>query len=184
MNHSTAGFCVTCILVSVLAGCGRESQTDSSQAGGKPAPTVSARSAEGDATLKRMVSGVSASKDQALVDLKFELKARPQIGQPLDIEIALLPKVGADNMQVTYIAAEALQVQPVKVPAEYRNVQAGNIYRHQVSVVPKDSGVYYLSAVVMIDSRETGSLTRTFAIPVLVGEPPDPVPAAGTEATH
>jgi hypothetical protein len=182
MNHSTAGFCVTCILATVLAGCGRESPTDSSQAG-QPAPAVSARSAEGDATLKRMVSGVSASKDESLVDLKFELKARPQVGKPLDIDIALLPKVAADSMQVTYISADALPVQPVKVPADYRNVQAGNIYRHQVSVIPKDIGVYYVSAVVMIDS-ETGSLTRTFAIPVLVGEPPDPVPASGTEATH
>ncbi|HZF26762.1 MAG TPA: hypothetical protein VEZ88_10920 [Steroidobacteraceae bacterium] len=184
MNHSTVGLCLTCILATALSGCSREPEGESSPVADKPATTVSAKSPEGDAAFKRMVSGVSASKDNSSVELKFELQARPQIGQPLPIEIALLAKVNAESMQLIYVSPEALVLQPIKVPAQYHNVQAGNIYHHQVSVTPRNSGVYYLSAIVMLDNRETGSLTRTFAIPVLIGAPADAPAAPGTDPAH
>ena len=71
------------------------------------------------------------------MDLKFELKSRPQIGEPLAIEVALLPKLSADTMRITYISTDALAVQPVMLPAEYHSVQAGSIYHHEVTVIPR-----------------------------------------------
>ncbi len=120
-----------------------------------------------------MVSGVAAGRAaDAVVDLKFELKARPEVGKPLAIDVALLPRVATDVMNVTYLAPDGLAVQPTAMPSKYEHVQAGSVYRHQATVVPSDNGVYSLSAVVMVQT-DTGDVTRTFAIPVVVGAPPD-----------
>jgi hypothetical protein len=51
-------------------------------------------------------------------------------------------------------------------------VQRGSVYRHQATVIPKDNGVFSLSAIVMVQT-EAGDVTRTFSIPVVVGAPPD-----------
>ncbi len=171
MNRLLAGSILGLMLVAAFAGCSREPQNAQAPTTATPS-TPSKTAAESDAALKRMVSGVSAGKNDATVDLKFELKARPQVGQPLTIEVALLPKLVAETMRVTYIATDALAVQPVTLPGEFHNVQAGSVYHHEVSVIPRDNGVYYVSAVVLLDS-DTGSVARTFAIPVVVGPPPD-----------
>ena len=180
MNRLLAGFILGLIfLLAALAGCDREPQDAQGPAAATSAKQSKAAPAD-EAALKRMVSGVSAGKEDSTVDLKFELKARPQIGQPLAIDVALLPKLAADTMRVTYISTDALAVQTATLPGEYHNVQVGGVYRHEVTVIPRDNGVYYVSAVVVLDS-ETGSATRTFAIPVLVGAP-EAVPAVADQA--
>ena len=179
MKYVTAGSVLGLVLATTLFGCGRDPAGDNAQVAATPGAAVSARDPESDAALKRMVSGVSAGKDESTVGLKFELQDRPQIGQPLTISIALLPKVTANTMRVTYISTDALAVQPGAAPAEYRDIQSGIVYRHELSVVPRDNGVYYVSAVVLLDS-DTGSIARTFAIPVVVGAPADQ--AATTES--
>jgi hypothetical protein len=126
-----------------------------------------------------MVRGVSAGKQGELVDLMFELKARPQVGEPLTIEVAMIPRVSSEQMRATFIATDGLTVRPSNAPPEYRNVQADSVFRQDVVVVPKADGVYYLSAVILLHT-ETGDVSRTFSIPVLVGPPPDD--SAGTAA--
>jgi hypothetical protein len=169
MKHVMAGSVLGLVLAMTLFGCGREPASDNAQVAATPA--TAAKSPASDAALKGMVSGVSAGKDES-IELKFELKDRPQLGQPLTISIALLPKVSANTMRVTYISTDALAVQPGAAPAEYRDIQSGSVYRHELSVVPRDNGVYYVSAVVLLDT-DSASIARTFAIPVVVGAPAD-----------
>ena len=140
---------------------------------GAPAGARAAPTADVDEATRGMVSGVAAGRAaDAVVDLKFELKNRPEVGQPVTINIALLPKVATDVMHVTYLANEGLTVQPSTMPSRYEQVRAGSIYRHQATVVPQANGVYSLSAIVMVQT-DTGDVTRTFAIPVVIGAPPD-----------
>jgi hypothetical protein len=120
-----------------------------------------------------MVSGVAAGRAaDAVVDLKFELKSRPEVGKPLTIDVALLPTVNTDVMNITYLAADGLTVQPTPMPSKYERVQAGSVYRNQAIVTPKENGVFSLSAIVMVQTA-TGDVTRTFSIPVVIGAPPD-----------
>lgn len=180
MKRITAGL-IFLVLAAGLFGCKREAGSDDAQAAATTPKVVSAKTPESNAELKRMVSGVSAAKDESIIDLKFELKDRPQLGQPLDITIALLPKVSAATMRVTYTSADTRALQATAEAAEYRDVQPGNIYRHELNVVPKDNGVYYVSAVVLLDS-DAGSISRTFAIPVVVGGPSDRPASVGANA--
>ncbi len=56
---------------------------------------------------------------------------------------------------------------------------AGSVIRHVVRVVPKEDGIFALSATVAMDLAND-SLTRTFSIPVIVGDGM-PEPAAKAE---
>jgi hypothetical protein len=180
MKRITAGF-IFLALATALLGCKREAASDDAQAAATTPTVVSAKTPQSNAELKRMVSGVSAAKDESIIELKFELKDRPQLDQPLDIAIALLPKVPATTMRVTYSSADARALQATAEPAEYRDVQPGNIYRHELNVVPKENGAYYVIAVVLLDS-DAGSISRTFAIPVVVGGPSDQPASVETKA--
>ncbi len=139
----------------------------SDSAGGK----ANAPRAADEAT-RNMVSGVTGGRQGELLDLKFELKSRPQVGEPLMIDVALIPRVASPTLRATYIATDGLAVRDSDVPAEYQNVQADSVYRQQLTVVPKENGVYYVNAVVTIQT-DAGDLSRTFSIPVLVGPPPE-----------
>lgn len=158
-----------------LAACGdKDPNAAPGQAPAKstdPAPTATAENAE--AATRGMVAGVSAGKAaDAAVDLKFELRSRPEIGQPLTIGVALIPHVETPSMRATFISTEGLSVRTSEVPAEYRDVQPGSVYRHELTVVPRENGVYYVSAVVMMQ-MDSGELNRTFSIPVMVGAAPE-----------
>jgi len=50
-----------------------------------------------------MVEAASQGKSQLPVELKFDLKQRPALGQALDIDIAVVPQIDASpaNIQVT-----------------------------------------------------------------------------------
>jgi hypothetical protein len=168
-------------LACAVAGCGGDADpgvaapampAQSTQAGAKSPP------GDIDEATRSMVSGVAPGRAaDALVDLKFELKSRPEIGKPVAIDIALLPKVTSDVMDVTYLANEGLTVQTSTLPSRYEHVQPGSVYRHQATVVPQNNGVFSLSAIVMVQT-EAGDVTRTFSIPVVVGAPPDEASSA------
>jgi hypothetical protein len=138
-----------------------------------PKGNAAATAADAEDATRGMVSGVAAGRAaDAVVDLKFELKSRPEVGKPLTVDIALLPKVATETMNITYLATEGLAVQPTTMPSKYERVQAGSVYRHQATVIPKENGVFSLSAIVMVQT-DTGDVTRTFSIPVVIGAPPD-----------
>lgn len=172
-------------LSGLLLACGDEApDADATQAGGTPkqaaTPKPSAAAAAAEAT-RGMVSGVTnTSKPGAPVDLKFELKARPEAGQPLPIEIALVPRVASESLRATFIATDGLTVHSGG-PAEYAKAQAAAVYRHTLTVVPREDGVYYLSAIVLMD-MPNGPEARTFSIPVIVGAPQEDLGPAGKSA--
>jgi hypothetical protein len=159
-------------LVLALAACGNDPESKpAATSAGAPAPGDGTTAGDGTADATRdMVAGVTAAKGAGLVDLKFKVEARPELGQPLVIDVAFLPNVASDLMRATFISTEGLSVRSSEVPADYERVQAGAVYRHQLTVVPRDNGVYFVSAIISMQTP-TGDVTRTFSIPVVVGAP-------------
>jgi hypothetical protein len=161
------------VAILALTGCGEDPEPATA---GAPAPTAATKPApanDAEEATRGMVSGVAPGRAaDAVVDLKFDLKSRPEVGKPLAIDIALLPKVASEVMNVTYLASEGLTVQTSTTPSKYEHVQSGSVYRHQATVVPKEEGVFSLSAIVMVQTA-AGDVTRAFSIPVVVGAPPD-----------
>ncbi len=131
-----------------------------------------------------MVSAASSARTgPATVQLRFELRERPDVAQPLDIDVVILPasatldrlsgRVEAgDGLQLT----EGSEIAPTDRPAD------GVPIRHSIRVLPKREGLFTVTAVVSLDAAGQ-SWSQTFSIPVIVGAGvPEPAKPTSTAA--
>ncbi|HYL03812.1 MAG TPA: hypothetical protein VEU54_10400 [Steroidobacteraceae bacterium] len=134
-----------------------------------------------DVVSPNMVAAVAMTKGATpTVQVKFELGAHPQVGQPLEIAMVVIPTVGTLGQISGQIQGEeGLQVvDGATLPATEKPV-LGTPIHHTVSVVPRRDGVYVLTATI---TSEIGGETQTeaFSIPVIAG---NVVPAAAATAS-
>lgn len=156
------------IVLAGVAGCG--SREDNSAAAPDPAkPAARSATPKAPALDKDMVSAVSGAKASAIVDLKFRLGARPEPGKPIDIDIAVIPKVPGARIRVLLQNADGLEIRSGQEMLVSEPVAAGEPVSHRVTVVPARDGVFAMTAVALVDTDQS-SVTRTFAIPVIVGQ--------------
>jgi hypothetical protein len=161
---------VVAALLLGLHGCG--SSKDSNAATGKTSANVGKKHVTDPGKLapEDMVAAVSAGKGGPPVGLKFELRSPPQAGQALDMDLVILPDAqsieriiakfqGSDGLDLV----EGGDLAAVDKPAQ------GSVIRHVVRVLPKQDGIYTVTAAVSVD-LPSDSITRTFTIPVIVGE--------------
>jgi hypothetical protein len=168
---SRVGWAVAAALVLALSGCGSTTESNAAAYGrrnlAKPKATV-------DPTRREptdMVAAVSSAKGGSPVQVKFELRERPEIGQPLDVDVALIPD--SPTLQRVYAkfqgGGDGLELlDGGDLPAVEKPAQSVPI-RHTVRLLPKRSGIFTLNVAVGVDSG-TDSVSRAFAIPVIAGE--------------
>src|SRR3569833_1379797 len=169
---SRAGWAVAMMAgLGLLSGCGSSSSPGPSSAVAqtrKGHTQVSADPVERPAA--DMVAGVSPSKAGPPVALKFELRQQPQAGQLLDVDIAILP--GAPTISRIFGKFQNMDglelVEGGELPAIHKPMGGATI-RHVVRVLPKQDGIFIVSATVSVDLPDD-SITRTYSIPVIVGE--------------
>ena len=153
----------------ILVGCGSGETPGVASAPAKPAATP--RTAQpGDVVSPNMVSAASGARTgPATVQLKFELRERPELAQPLDIDVVILPASATldrlsgrvetgDGLEL----AEGAQIAPTERPVE------GIPIRHSIKVLPKRDGIFTVNAVVSMDAAGQ-SWSQSFSIPVIVG---------------
>ncbi|MDP9064790.1 MAG: hypothetical protein M3O06_02860 [Pseudomonadota bacterium] len=166
------------ILGLVLSGCHGDNRSGAADgaaslagapAAAKRGPTVGKQTAG-------MIEAVTNGKSTVPVGAKFELTTRPVIGQPLDMQIAILPQIPA-MATVTFTAAEGLRLDPGAVPINLAAVEAGQVYRVSVTATPLAQGVHSLGFEVLLTHGEARE-TRSFSIPVIVTETAPPAASA------
>jgi hypothetical protein len=152
----------------LLAGCGSRSSGDAASPTPKPATRKAVNAA--NELSRNMVGAVAANKPAALpIQVKFELRERPQVGQPVDLDLAIVPmsasvdrisgKVeGEEGLEVV----EGAQIAPTDHPAE------GTPIRQSVKVLPKQEGILTVHAVVTVDAGPQTS-SESYAIPLIAG---------------
>jgi hypothetical protein len=116
----------------------------------------------------------------AAVDLQYELAPRPEVGQPFEIELSLIPGVPADTLDVQLNATSGLRVTSTET-IRFEGVQAGERYASKAMVIGDAPGLYYVGLVVRMATQVQAD-TRTFSIPVVIGTAP-PAPAAQAAPT-
>jgi hypothetical protein len=114
-----------------------------------------------------MVDSASMGKSQLPVELKFNLQQRPTLGQPLDIDIAILPQIDAGPADID-VAGDGLTMAAGAGHVELAAVEAGQVYRQSFKVTPAADGVLLLSLTVTLKHDEM-SESRAFSIPLIVG---------------
>src|SRR5215472_3541402 len=122
-----------------LAGCG--SRSDPAK---PPVRTAKTPLTPSDQLSRSMVSAVPANKPSTVpLQVKFELRERPDIGQALKLDLAIVPmsaavdrvsgKVeGDDGLELV----DGAEVAPTERPVE------GVPIRHVVKVLPKQGGIF------------------------------------------
>jgi hypothetical protein len=188
---SRAGWTVAAAsLLLGLNGCGSSSSASGDAAHSGSKKTFHRVADPSNHAPEDMVAAVSAGKGGPPVGLKFEVRSSPEAGQPVDIDLAILPNaVAIDHIEGKIQGGESVSVvEGGDIPAVEKPAQ-GTVIRHVVRLLPKQDGIFTVTAAVNVDLG-TDSITRIFTIPLIVGdglpelaaksEVADAQPAAGT----
>jgi hypothetical protein len=176
----------------LVSGCGSHASGDGAAAqsatrkGGKTAVNPS------DAISSNMVSAVASNKPSTVpVQVKFELRDRPDIGQPVTLDLAIVPmSASVDRVSGKVEGEDGLElIEGGEIAASDRPAEGVPI-RHSVKVLPKRAGIFTLRAALTVDSSGVSS-SESYSIPLIAdtaapeqpGKPaPAPAaPAGGTE---
>jgi hypothetical protein len=162
-------------LAAVLAACGR----DKEEVAGNQAAPVPEGATNGAAAAppvvenpddQRMANAVVTGKTAAAVDLKYDVLAKPDVGQPFEVELALLPRVAADTLEVEVTGVPGLTI--VSGGAfKFDAVTASSRHTAKVLVRADAPGLYYANVIARLVSKVQTD-ARTFSVPVVVGSVP------------
>jgi hypothetical protein len=154
----------------LLVGCGSRSAGDGARpAAAKPA-THKGLNAAGELS-PNMVGAVAANKPSALpIQVKFELRDRPHVGQLVEVELAIVPmSASVDRVSGKVEGEEGLEVvEGAQIAATDRPAE-GTPIRQSVKVLPKQEGILTVHAVVTVDAAGQSS-TESYAIPLIAGD--------------
>jgi hypothetical protein len=157
----------------VLAACGgkddepaaaAKSET-SAKAAKESTDSAGGAAADADAGL---ANAVIVGKTSAPITLKYDVAAKPQAQQPVEIELTFLPRQPGDALEATITGMPGLTVVSGGA-ARFEAVEAGGRYVAKVLAQADASGLYYIGVVAKLSSKvQTDS--RTFSIPLAVGD--------------
>jgi hypothetical protein len=166
---SQAGWAIALALISGLAGCGSSSNSSAEAQAKNKAHHGPVQLDPANRPMNDMIAAVSGGKAGPPVEMKYELREPPQAGQPLDVDVAVLPDIaGITRIAGRFQGGEGFQLvdggdlTPVDKPTPNAPI------RHLLRLLPKQDGIFTVTASVSVDTADD-SITRTFAIPVIVG---------------
>jgi hypothetical protein len=118
----------------------------------------------------RLASAVVDGKTTAPVDMKYDVLAKPALGQPFEVEMTFDARLPADRLETEITEAPGLTIVGEKT-ASFTPVEGGKSYSSKVLVQGDNPGLYYIGVVAKM-STKVQTESRAFAIPVVIGDPP------------
>jgi len=162
----------------LLSGCGFGSKQGAGAPSG-PTPAAASKAVNPAAAISaNMVSAVVLNKTAGVpVEVRFEIKDRPQIAQPVAVELVIVPlSASVDRISGKVQAEDGLDlVDGAEIPVSDRPPEGVPI-RHTIRVQPKQDGIFMFTAVLTVDGGGQSS-TQTFSMPVIAGAGMSDLPA-------
>jgi hypothetical protein len=115
-----------------------------------------------------MVAAVTAGRTPGAVDVKFALSQRPEVGKPVDIQLALTPTIELDRLYARFQPSEGLDLVSGAETGQLERPAIGTEVAHKVRVTPKADGIFTVTVTVISDSP-TESVSRIYSIPIIAG---------------
>jgi hypothetical protein len=167
MTMRTARIFLLCVMAAVSA-CGKDKPAPASTAAPRaPVAAPLVKKGPGAAELTAgMVQAASAGKSQVPVELKFELASRPRVGQPLEINMALISHIDASAASLRVTGAEGFTLGAEGAQLDLPAAQADEVYRHSVNVTPTAEGILVVGVTVSLKHDEVTD-QRIFSIPII-----------------
>ena len=134
-----------------------------------------------------MVSAATQTKPGSAplpVQVKFALRARPDVAQPLDIDLQIVPT--ASNLDRIFGKVEGddgLELVGSDELAEAEKPLENTPIDRSIKVLPKKNGIYLVTASVSVDIGGQIS-TQTYQIPVIAGSGIPDLPVKPAAAPH
>lgn len=113
-----------------------------------------------------MVQAATQGKSSVPVELKFDIAQRPKVGQPLDVNLALVAQISASPATIQVTGADDVSVAPSPNQFEIPSEEAGEVYRETVHVTPNAEGVVLLGVTVVLKHDEIVD-QRVFSVPII-----------------
>jgi hypothetical protein len=151
--------------IAAAVACSDKPDAESSRAKAVGATT---KSATAEVASTDMISAVTTGRSAVPVELRFDHAKRPEIGVPLDLVVSVVPTAPVDLLQVVFQAQDGVRITANSNLGPIARPTVGTEIRHLVTVTPLAEGVYSISAVVLVEASN-GSLSRSYAIPLVMG---------------
>lgn len=156
-------------LAVLLCGCGSHTSPGPAAA----APGAQHRAAAGPAAKASdgvdpdLVGAVSTGAPEPAITLRFRLDARPVVGQPVQLLLALAPTPGAGIVHIhgALQSGDELQIQSPR-SFDVDVTPDGTVPSQPVTVIPRQPGVLSLTAVLSL-GPEGSTPSRTYLIPLI-----------------
>jgi hypothetical protein len=160
----------------LLSACNSEPEADLTVTPEPGAAARAAAAAKAKDPVATMARAVGNGKPGAAVEIRYDFVAKPALGKPVEVDVALIPSAGVESMDATVSGMDGI-VLAGNLTAEFNEVEAGKPYEHSFSLLAERAGVFYIT--VSVNTKIGGStLGRTFSIPLSVGDPPVQAKAA------
>ena len=114
-----------------------------------------------------MVEAATIGKSTVPVALKFDLSARPTVGQPLEVVVAVMPQIEAAAATLQVVGSDGLQLAEGNTPIEIAPADPSRVYRETLKMTPTVEGVQLLNLSVALKHDDIVE-TRAFSLPVIV----------------
>jgi hypothetical protein len=139
------------------------------QAGAQGPAADSAQSQGND--VRDMVTAVEPGGSATpLLKVKFRIAARPVVGMPVKIVLALIPAEDANiqHLHGSFLAEDGLTLQSAR-SFDLTDVKNGTAVFREVTVLPRQTGALSLRATLLMDAGNR-SETRTYSIPLIAAD--------------
>jgi hypothetical protein len=154
-------------LALAAAGCGSRSPP-ATQA--KPAAPVRKAAAPADNLSPYLVAAVTTGKSGAgMLQVKFELGTRPDVGDPVDIDVVIVPAAdNIDRISGTVQGDDGLEVVSGATLDPADKPVFGTPIHRSVKVRAKRDGIFTLSAAMSVESGGQ-ALNPIYSMPIIAG---------------
>jgi hypothetical protein len=175
-------------LTFAAAGCGSKSEPGPTQA--KSAAPVKKVTSPADTLSPYLVTAVTTGKSGAtMLQVKFELGAHPEVGDPVDVDLVIVPAVdNIDRVSGTVQADDGLEVVSGETLSPAEKPAFGTPIHRGLKVRAKRDGIFTLSASLTVESAGQ-TLGPVYSMPLIAGNgladagaTPVPTPGAAKRA--
>ncbi len=158
---------IALIVTTALVACEPQGNTEDSA---DTATTAAAPTETAAASLQTIDTAYQSpgKRLRAPIDVKYRLLNTPQVGQPLLIELTLMPTVATTGFGFTLKPEDGLVVNAAQLTKSFAGKVKMTPERTTVSITPQREGRFYLhvAANVVVNGQ---SKSRTVTIPIQVG---------------
>ncbi|HEY2465155.1 MAG TPA: hypothetical protein VGI32_13940 [Steroidobacteraceae bacterium] len=113
-----------------------------------------------------MVQAATQGKSSVPVELKFDIAQQPKVGQPLEVNLALVAQISASPATIQVAGSDDVAVAPSPNQFDIPSEEPGEVYRETVHVTPNAEGVVLLGVTVLLKHDEIVD-QRVFSIPII-----------------